>query len=100
METGSIKTTIQIKLVRRGTFHISRSEARQMMAGLEKFRTIILYFDQVPVIGQAFADEIFRVFQGRHPEIVITPKNMNETVKFWVERATGGNSTMLQWTKS
>jgi hypothetical protein len=40
----------------------------------------------VPNVGQAFADEIFRVFQNRHPSISIEPTNMNETVRFMVER--------------
>lgn len=81
------KTMIQIKLYTLGTVHVSRSQARRVLTGLEKFKSIILDFDQVPTIGQAFADEIFRVFRNQHPHIVITPKNMNETVRFWVERA-------------
>jgi len=80
------KTEIQIKLYTLGTVHVSRSQARRVLAGLEKFRSIILDFDQVPTIGQAFADEIFRVFKNKHPNIQITPTNMNDTVRFWIER--------------
>ena len=47
---------------------------------------VILDFDRVPTVGQAFADEIFRVFKNSHPEIVITSVNMNEAVQFMVER--------------
>jgi len=39
------------------------------------------------MIGQAFADEIYRVFHNKYPEIKIEEINMNETVKFMVERS-------------
>ena len=39
------------------------------------------------MIGQAFADEIFRVFNTEHPEIELEPINMPESVKLMVERA-------------
>lgn len=80
------KTEVQIKLYQMGTIHISRSQARRVLAGLEKFKKVILDFDQVPTVGQAFADEIFRVFLQNNPEIDIIPINMNETVKFMIER--------------
>ena len=80
------KTEIQIKLYTMGTIHISRSQARRVLTGLEKFKTIILDFDQVPNIGQAFADEIFRVFKNKHRDIAIQPIYMNEAVRFMVER--------------
>lgn len=80
------KTEIHIRLFTMGTIYISRSQARRVLVGLEKFKKVILDFDRVPNVGQAFADEIFRVFQNRHPEISIEPVNMNETVRFMVER--------------
>lgn len=80
------KTEIQIKLYTLGTVYISRSQARRVLAGLEKFKLVILDFDKVPTVGQAFADEIFRVFKIRHPEIMIKPINMNEAVGFMVGR--------------
>lgn len=80
------KTEVQIKLYTLGTVHVSRSQARRVLSSLEKFKSIVLDFDKVPTIGQAFADEIFRVFKNTHPDILITPINMSETVRFWVER--------------
>lgn len=80
------KTTIQVRLYALGTEHISRSQARRIIAGLENFRSIILDFAKVSHIGQAFADEIFRVFQNAHPDIRITPVHMNDAVRFMVER--------------
>ncbi len=80
------KTEIQVKLYTMGTIYISRSQARRILAGLDKFKSIVLDFDKVPTVGQAFADEIFRVFQSKYPEIKLTARNMNEAVAFMVKR--------------
>lgn len=80
------KTEIKIRLYTIGTIYISRSQARRVLAGLEKFKSIILDFDKVPTVGQAFADEIFRVFKLKHPQISIKPINMGEAVSFMVNR--------------
>lgn len=89
-EPGGIdfnKTEIKVRLFALGTVYISRSQARRILAGLDKFKTIIFDFNRVTTVGQAFADEIFRVFQQKHPEIKIEPINMIEPVKFMVNRA-------------
>jgi len=88
---GFDKTEIKIKLFIRGDVHISRSQARRVLVGLENFRRVIFDFDKVPMIGQAFADEIFRVFQNKHPKIKLQPINMNEAVKFMVDRVEGND---------
>ncbi len=80
------KTEIHIRLFTMSTVYVSRSQARRILTGLEKFKKIILDFDRVPNVGQSFADEIFRVFQSRYPKISIEPIHMNETVRFMVER--------------
>lgn len=85
-EPGFDKTEIHVKLYSMGTMYISRSQAKRILVNLEKFKSVILDFDKVPTVGQAFADEVFRVFKGRHPEVAITPINMNETVKFMINR--------------
>ena len=69
-----------------GTIYISRSQARRILAGLEKFKSVILDFDRVSTVGQAFVDEIFRVFQSRHQDITIAPVNMNDAVRFMIGR--------------
>lgn len=81
------KTKVRVRLFTMGTIYISRSQARRVLTGLERFRAVVLDFDRVPTVGQAFADEVFRVFKQQHPKIVITPINMNEAVKFMVGRA-------------
>ena len=82
----NLKMGTQIKFCEEGNGFYSRSKARQVLTGLEKFKTVILDFDKVPTVGQAFADEIFRVFKTKHPDIIIKPINMNETVAFMVGR--------------
>ena len=65
---------------------ISRSIARRILSNIEKFKIVFLDFNGVKTIGQAFADEIFRVFRNKHKEITILPINMNEEVKFMIKR--------------
>jgi len=84
---GFDKTEIQVKLYTMSGVHISRSQARRVLSGLEKFRVIVFDFDRVPVVGQAFVDEIFRVFHNKHPKIRLETENMNDAVRFMVERA-------------
>lgn len=86
-EYGFDKTEVLIKLYIMGTIYISRSQARRVLAGLEKFKTIVLDFKGVPTVGQAFADEVFRVFKIKYPEIIIQPINMEAGVNFMIQRA-------------
>lgn len=82
------KTLILIKLYTMGTVYVSRSQARRVLQNIEKrFKVVILDFDKVPSVGQAFSDEIFRVFAIRHPEVTIQCTNMTESVEFMIERA-------------
>jgi len=41
----------------------------------------------VSAIGQAFADEIFRVYAQQHPDIVLLPVKMEPNVEKMVKRA-------------
>ena len=84
---GFDKTEIRIKLFTAGGVHISRSQARRVLAGLEKFKIILFDYEKVPMVGQAFADEIYRVFQELHPDIRLENENMSEGVRFMIERA-------------
>lgn len=83
------KTKVEIKLYTMGTIYVSRSQARRVLTSLDKFKHIILDYDKVPTIGQAFADEIYRVFQSRHPDIKIESINVKEAVKFMIDRSQG-----------
>lgn len=72
------KTKVFVKLLRRD--YVSRSEARRLLANLEKFSEIVLDFRDVQSVGQGFADEVFRVFSRRHPSIVIETENTNPVI--------------------
>jgi hypothetical protein len=65
---------------------ISRSQAKRVLLGLEKFKTIILAFKNVAYAGQGFVDEVFRVFQNQHPKIKIEWTNTNQDVEFMIRR--------------
>lgn len=80
------KTEVKVQLYTMGTIYVSRSQARRVLFGLNKFKSIVLDFDQVPMIGQGFADEIFRVYKSRHPEVSIIPTNVNDAVEFMIGR--------------
>lgn len=77
------RTSVLIKLLQ--SEYISRSEARRLLAGLEKFKEVILDFTDVNTIGQGFADEVFRVFKNAHPDIVITTRNLNPVLEAMVK---------------
>jgi biotin operon repressor/anti-sigma regulatory factor (Ser/Thr protein kinase) len=72
------RTKVLVKLLERD--YVSRSEARRLLANLEKFSEIVLDFRDVGSVGQGFADEVFRVFAGRHPAIKITTENANPVI--------------------
>lgn len=84
------KTKIDIKLYEEDTNYVSRSQARRVLTGLEKFKTIILDFRGVDAIGQSFADEVFRIWKTKYPNINIIWKNANENVLFMINRARSG----------
>jgi len=66
---------------------VSRSQARRILSGLELFKEVILDFSDIEYIGQAFADEIFRVFINMNPSTVILAKNANSEVINMINRA-------------
>lgn len=72
------KTRVLVKLLQPD--YVSRSEARRLVANLEKFSEIVLDFKDVKSVGQGFADEVFRVFARRHPAISIATSNTNPVV--------------------
>jgi len=82
------KTKVIVKLFKLGgQSYISRSQARRVLFGLEKFNRVILDFKNVDTIGQAFADEVFRVWKKKHPKIKISYINCNENIEFMIKRA-------------
>jgi anti-sigma regulatory factor (Ser/Thr protein kinase)/biotin operon repressor len=81
------KTRTVIRLFAIGVRFVSRSEAKRLLRGLERFREVVLDFRGVEGVGQGFADEVFRVWAAAHPDVSLVPVNMNEAVEFMLERA-------------
>ena len=81
------KTEVTVRLYKTKARHVSRSEARRLVSGLDKFKTVVLDFSGVESIGQGFADEIFRVWKANHPGIAVEAKNANENARFMIKRA-------------
>lgn len=89
---GFNKTVVPVKMAQYGEDKlISRSQAKRVLARVELFKTVIFNFEGVEVIGQAFADEIFRVFSQKHPEIEMVAIKANSEVKKMISRAKLGN---------
>lgn len=85
---GFTKTHLSVDLAKyEGDHLVSRSQARRLLSRLEKFKEVILDFRNVTTIGQAFADEIFRVFQDEHPTIFLVPTKTTPEVQGMINRA-------------
>ncbi|MDO9003688.1 MAG: DUF4325 domain-containing protein [Aquabacterium sp.] len=82
------KTLVPVRLAQHeGEKLVSRSQAKRLTMRFERFQTVVLDFVGVAEIGQAFADEVFRVFQTAHPNTTLVPINMEPDVKAMVSRA-------------
>lgn len=67
----------------------SRSQARRVRARLGEFRSAEVDFSGVPVIGHAFADELFRVLAPSQPGLALVPVNMSVAVAALVASVRG-----------
>lgn len=65
---------------------ISRSQAKRVMRNLEKFSVILLDFSGINLIGQGFADEIFRVYRNNHPHVDVVPIHANDNIQAMITR--------------
>ncbi|MGA8555289.1 MAG: STAS-like domain-containing protein, partial [Candidatus Acidiferrales bacterium] len=82
------KTVVPVKMAEHSKDDlISRSQAKRLLLRIDRFRTVVLDFENVNQIGQAFADEIFRVFARRHPGVDLQFSNANESVSKMIRRA-------------
>lgn len=87
------KTKITVHLAKDYLGHdfVSRSLAKRILMNVEKFKIIVLDFENIDNIGQGFADEVFRVFKNKNPDITIVSVNMNEEIEFMINRAMKNN---------
>jgi anti-sigma regulatory factor (Ser/Thr protein kinase) len=92
-EYGFTKTVVPVNLARYGNENlISRSQAKRLLARVELFKIVVFDFSDVPTIGQAFADEIFRIFGRDHPDIQLLTTHANSEVKRMIDRAKSGGA--------
>jgi anti-sigma regulatory factor (Ser/Thr protein kinase) len=78
---GFNKTVVPVKLAKYGTDQlISRSQAKRVLVRVDQFSQVIFDFTGVEMIGQAFADQIFRVFAADHPEVALIPSHANPEI--------------------
>lgn len=84
---GFDKTDVLVKLAKlEEETYISRSQARRLVLGLDKFTSVILDFSDVRSVGQGFVDEVFRVYKNAHPEVKIAFVNANDDIDFMIRR--------------
>ena len=81
------KTIVPVCLAQHeGEKLVSRSQAKRLTLRFERFQTVVLDFAGVEEIGQAFADELFRVFHQAHPATTLSPVNMTTAVEMMFKR--------------
>ena len=93
---GFTKTVVPVRLAQYGEDKlISRSQAKRLLARVELFKSVLFDFKDVETIGQAFADEIFRVFARNHLDIELLPINASAQVQQMINAARSQWSTEL-----
>jgi anti-sigma regulatory factor (Ser/Thr protein kinase) len=82
------KTHVPLRLATFGDEPLlSRSSAKRVLARVDRFDEVLLDFSGVRSVGQAFSDEIFRVFANAHPKVELIAINANEQVTQMIRRA-------------
>lgn len=82
------KTVVPMRMAEYGDERlVSRSQAKRLLTGLNKFAIVLFDFEGVDFIGQAFADQVFRVFQNQHPDMELAYDNACEPVQKMISRA-------------
>jgi hypothetical protein len=82
------KTIVPVKLLAVGEDRlVSRSQAKRLLNRFDRFMEVVLDFEGVESVGQAFAAEVFRVFALAHPHVKLVPIRQNEAVSRMITRA-------------
>ncbi len=93
-EYGFDKTIVPVSLARYGNeMLVSRSQAKRLLARVDRFKIVIFDFSNIDQIGQAFADEVFRVFKSQHPEMQFYFSQANPSVENMIIRALRSDET-------
>jgi anti-sigma regulatory factor (Ser/Thr protein kinase) len=90
---GFARTHVPIRLAMyEGEQMLSRSQAKRILARVERFREVLLDFTGVTGIGQAFADEVFRVFANEHHQVHIVSLFTTPEIDRMIARAKSGET--------
>ena len=93
-EYGFSKTVVPVCLAQYGDDKlVSRSQAKRLLARIDRFRIVVLDFQDVDSIGQAFADEVFRVFPNKHPTIELLHIKATPAVERMISRVGANNGS-------
>lgn len=87
VDNGLTRTGIPLKNIY-PHYPVARSQARRLLLRFEDFKEVILDFDGIQEIGQAFAHEIFFVFRNKHPDVSIVPVNASADVQKMIDHVT------------
>jgi hypothetical protein len=92
-EYGFTRTHVPVNLaLYEGEMLVSRSQAKRLLARVDRFKEVMLDFKEVKDIGPAFSDEVFRVFAKAHPTVKLSWVNANAAVEKMIHRALANNA--------
>lgn len=91
IDEGFIRTRIPVKEACLSGEPVARSQARRICNRLDEFKEVVLDFSRVELMGQGFADEIFRVFTREHPQVTVRPVNMTPEVERMIRHVSRGH---------
>ena len=87
LEFGFTRTHVPIKLAKYGDEQlVSRSQAKRVLARFDLFNEVLMDFAGVETIGHSFADEIFRVYQNQHADILLIPVRTTTAIDQTIQR--------------
>ena len=88
---GFSKTIIPLVLMQyEGEQLISRSQAKRLLSRADRFKEVFLDFKGITAIGQAFADEVFRVYPAEHPGVSLNYIHASDEILNMIRRVQGG----------
>ena len=90
------RTHVPVVLAQFDELLVSRSQAKRVLSRIEQFKEVAFDFKGIDFVGQAFADEIFRVFVNAHPEVDVRHRNAGPRVLGMIRRAQEGNDAAGQ----
>lgn len=83
-------TEIPVRLAQLSSQLVSRSQGKWVVERAAQFRIVVLDFEGVTLVGQAFADEIFRVFATANPQVQLRRVNVSDEVERSLRRFGAG----------